>query len=264
MTLAVRAGVGFAFRSPVSAIIARDRRACGVKLGDGMELSADVIVANADLPYVYERLLPHDRTARSMRRKQFSCSAVSFFWALDKRYDELAPHTLFLADDARANFEAITRGLTLPDNPSLYVHAPGGLDPSVAPEGHDSVTAIVPVGHLDEQGRQDWDTLRDIAREHVLRRLSRIGVTDIDRHLKFERTFTPVSWARQHNLVKGSTHGLSHKLTQMAFFRPSNRHRRYRNLYFAGASTHPGTGVPMAMISGRLAAQRITAEQPAR
>ena len=77
----------------------------------------------------------------------------------------------------------------------------------------------------------------------------------------WEESLTPISWALHHNLVKGSTHGLSHKLSQMAFFRPSNRHRQFRNLYFAGASTHPGTGVPMAMISGRLAAQRITAEQ---
>ena len=160
--------------------------------------------------------------------------------------DELGPHTLFLADDARAS-----RGHHSGSDPS------GQSKPVCAcarrlgsiggPAGHDSLTAIVPVGHLDEHGRQDWDTLRGLAREHVLRRLASIGVTDVDRHLKFERTFTPVSWARQHNLVKGSTHGLSHKLTQMAFFRPSNRHRRYRNLYFAGASTHPGTGVPMAI-----------------
>ena len=69
------------------------------------------------------------------------------------------------------------------------------------------------------------------------------------------------TWAQRHNLAKGATHGLSHRLTQMAYFRPRNRHRRFRNMYFAGASTHPGTGVPTAMASGRLAARRIAAEQ---
>ena len=69
-----------------------------------------------------------------------------------------------------------------------------------------------------------------------------------------------MSWAERHNLTRGSTHGLSHKLTQMAYFRPANRHRRYHNLYFAGASTHPGAGIPMAMVSGRRVAERIVAE----
>lgn len=89
-----------------------------------------------------------------------------------------------------------------------------------------------------------------------------MGVADLAAHIKFEESYTPVSWAERHNLARGATHGLSHKLTQMAYFRPPNRHRRYRNLYFVGASTHPGTGVPMAMVSGRLAAKRIAAETP--
>jgi phytoene dehydrogenase-like protein len=130
----------------------------------------------------------------------------------------------------------------------------------MAPPGGDSLTAIVPVGHLSDDGRQDWDQLRDRARRHVLRRLETIGITDIVDHLTFEEVLTPLSWAHQHNLVKGATHGLSHTLTQMAYFRPSNRHRRYQNLYFAGASTHPGTGIPIAMVSGRLAAERIVSE----
>jgi len=130
----------------------------------------------------------------------------------------------------------------------------------MAPPGQDTLTAIVPVGHLSDDGAQDWDARRDTARRHVLGRLASLGLTDLEAHIKFEEAYTPVQWAARHNLVNGSTHGLSHKLSQMAWFRPSNRHRRYRNLYFVGASTHPGTGIPMAMVSGRLAATRIAAE----
>jgi phytoene dehydrogenase-like protein len=130
----------------------------------------------------------------------------------------------------------------------------------MAPIGQDTLTAIVPVGHLSGDGGQDWPDLRERARQQVFRRMRSIGITDIEGHIKFEEAYTPVSWAERYNLTKGSTHGLSHKLTQMAYFRPSNRHRRYRNLYFVGASTHPGTGVPMAMVSGRLVADRIAAE----
>ena len=85
-------------------------------------------------------------------------------------------------------------------------------------------------------------------------------MTDLKAHLKFEANYTPLSWRKRYNLVKGATHGLSHTLTQMAYFRPANRHPRLHNVYFVGASTHPGTGVPTALISGRLTAERLARE----
>jgi phytoene desaturase len=255
--LAEAAGVELRFGAEVSRIDATDHAVRGVSLADGSRLRADAVLANADLPYVYDRLLPPDSTARTLRGKRYSCSTVSFFWGLDRPFEALPPHTLFLPDDYRATFDSIVRDHDLPANPSVYLHAPGRLDPDVAPPGRDSVTAIVPVGHLRDDGAQDWDALRDRARAHVFRRLEGIGLGDLREHITFEEACTPVTWARQHNLVKGATHGLAHTLGQLGWLRPSHRHRRYRNLYFAGASTHPGTGVPTAMSSGRLAARRI-------
>jgi phytoene desaturase len=264
--LAQTAGAEFRYDSTVTRIETRANRATGVLLADGSRLKGDVVLANADLPYVYQWLLPPDRDAKALMRKSFSCSAISFLWGVDRTYRELGPHTLFLADDYRENFEQIMRDLTLPTNPGVYVHAPARLDESMAPPGQDTLTAIVPVGHLRDAdthvGQEDWSELRERARSHVFRRLQVLGISDLDAHIKFEESYTPTSWAEHHNLAKGATHGLSHRLTQMAYLRPSNRHRRYRNLYFAGASTHPGTGVPMAMVSGRLAAERIAAELP--
>ncbi|MHB1131212.1 MAG: phytoene desaturase family protein [Chloroflexota bacterium] len=258
--LAQQAGVEFVFDSAVERIEVNATHARGVLLADGSRLEADVILANADLPYVYQQLLPQDRTAKALSRREFSSSAISFFWGVDKKYEALGPHTLFLADDYRENFDSIIRDLSLPTNPTIYVHAPARLDPSMAPPGQDTLTAIVPVGHMSENGEQNWGELRDEARRHAFRRLRTLGITDIEAHIKFEVAYTPVSWAKRYNLVKGSTHGLSHKLTQMAYFRPSNRHHRYHNLYFVGASTHPGTGLPTAMVSGRLVAERIEDE----
>jgi phytoene desaturase len=258
--LAVEAGVEFRLGANVSRIDTTGRRVSGVSFSDGSRLRADAVLANADLPYVYEQLLPLDSTAEGLTRKRFSCSTISFFWGLDRTYESLQPHTLFLADDYRENFDSIVRDHDLPANPSVYLHAPTKLDPDVAPPGRETLTAIVPVGHLRDDGRQDWDALRDRARDQVFRRLSGIGITDLREHITFEESYTPITWASRHNLARGATHGLAHTLTQMGWFRPSHRHRRYRNLYFAGASTHPGTGVPTAMASGRLAARRIVAE----
>jgi phytoene desaturase len=260
MTLAREAGVEFAFDTTVEQIIVKDGHATGLEIENNQKLNADVILANADLPYIYQSLLPDDGQADKLSRKHFSCSVISFFWGVDKTYNILGPHTLFLADDFRSNFVSIINDLGLPENPSLYIHAPTRLDPLMAPPGEDTLIAVVPVGHLSEDGDQDWDELTDQARKNVFRRLALLGITDLDAHIKFEMSFTPLSWRKRYNLMKGSTHGLSHNLTQLAYFRPSNRHKHYRNVYFVGASTHPGTGIPSAMISGRLAAKRIMDE----
>ena len=258
--LARSAGVTFEFDASVAQIDVNGSQARGVVLTDGRHLTADAILANADLPYVYKDLLPNDSESRRLERKRFSCSVISFFWGLDKPFEKLPAHTLFLADDYRDNFKSIIRDLDLPTNPCLYVHAPARLDPSMAPEGQDTVIGIVPVGHMSGNGGQDWAKIRDEARQHIFRRLRTVGITDLEDHIKFEVNYTPLSWRKRYNLMKGSTHGLCHNLTQLGYFRPHNKHSRYHNLYFVGASTHPGTGMPTAMVSGRLAAERMIDE----
>ena len=257
MEIALRAGVEFAFNTAVKQIELDGRRAKGVILEDGHCLEADAVLANADLPHVYRDLLPQDGQAKRLARKRYSCSSISFFWCVDRPYEGLGPHTLFLADDYRANFDAIIHDLTVPSNPSLYIHAPARLDPDMAPVGEDTLIAIVPVGHLNERHHQDWKVAIKQARQAVFRRLDLLGVTDLESHIKCETCFTPLSWRKRYNLVKGSTHGLCHNLMQLGYFRPGNRHHRYHNLYFVGASTHPGTGLPTALVSARLAAQRM-------
>jgi len=257
MSLARSAGVDFCFNSTIGQIDVDGDRTTGVTLSNNQHLPADLILANADLPYVYQHLLPPDQCLKRVDRMRFSCSVISFFWGVDRMYPSLNPHTLFLAEDYRQNFESITKDLTLPVNPSLYVHAPTRLDPDMAPPGQDTLIAIVPVGHKSENGNQDWASIRDRARLKVFQKLSNIGIDDLEEHIKFEMNFTPLTWQKRYNLVKGSTHGLCHNLTQLAYFRPDFRHASLHNLYFVGASTRPGTGMPTAMVSGRLSAQRI-------
>jgi phytoene desaturase len=258
--LAKHAGVTFQFDAPVAQIDVTGSQTRGVTLTEGRHLTAEAVLANADLPYVYKNLLPPASEAKRLEHKRFSCSVISFFWGVDKPFEKLPPHTLFLADDYRDNFKSIIRDLGLPANPSLYVHAPARLDSSMAPEGQDTVIGIVPVGHMSENGEQNWAAIRDEARQHVFRRLRTVGITDLEEHIKFEVNYTPLSWKKRYNLMKGSTHGLCHNLMQLGYLRPRNRHSRYHNLYFVGASTHPGTGLPTAMVSGRLAAQRMIDE----
>lgn len=128
------------------------------------------------------------------------------------------------------------------------------------PPGQDSLMALVPEGHLGRT--QAWDVLRAQARAAVLRRLAKLGVTDLEKHLKFEVIYSPRAWRSLFNLSKGASFGLSHGLWQVGYLRPRNRHSRYRNLYFVGASTHPGGGLPIVLESARLAVERIQQDVP--
>jgi phytoene desaturase len=257
MEIARQAGVTFAFKTGVKQIDLNGERIRGVILEDGRRLEADAVLANADLPYVYQDLLPRDGQAEQLARKRYSCSVIRFYWGIDRPYETLGPHTLFLADDYRANFDAIIRDLTIPANPSLYIHAPARLDPAMAPADQDTLIAVVPVGHMNGHDDYAWKALISQARQAVFRRLALLGITDLEAHIKFEACFTPLSWHKRYNLVRGATHGLCHNLMQLGYFRPGNRHPHYHNLYFVGASTHPGTGMPTALISARLTARRM-------
>jgi phytoene desaturase len=255
--LANTAGVDFRFNETVDRIDVEAGCATGIRLGDGTHVEADAVLANADLPYVYQDLLPQNGHSNRMDRLRFSCSVISFFWGMDKVYENIKPHTLFLVDDYHENFVSISNELSLASNPSLYIHAPARLDTAMAPDGEDTLIAIVPVGHLSNNGDQDWCSLRDRARQIVFQRIEDIGIDDFEAHIKFEFNFTPLSWQTRYNLAKGSTHGLCHNLLQLGYFRPDLQHPSIKNLYFVGASTRPGTGIPTAMVSGRLSAQRI-------
>lgn len=256
-------GVQFMYGAPVQRIETDGNRATGVVMENGRCITADLVVANADLPYVYGQLLPGDREAERLDKMKYTCSAVTFYWGTDRTYPQLGTHNVFLAGDYRASFDRIFKDNSLPDEPSLYIHAPARIDPSAARPGEDTLMGLVPVGHIDRTGRQDWAEVRDRARAAIISRLATVGITDLEKHIKFEVAHTPEEWRDNYNLTKGAAFGLSHNFWQVGYMRPRNRHRQYRNLYFAGASTHPGTGLPMVLLSARLTTERILKEMGA-
>ena len=254
-------GVNFTYNTPVKHIEVAGNRAIGVELQDGSRMSADVIIANADLPYVYSHLLPESAEAHRLEQLKYTCSAIMFYWGVDKVYPQLGTHNVFLADEYRTSFERIFNDHLLPDEPSFYVHAPARIDPSAAPLGQDTLMVLVPAGHLDTHTTQDWDALQARARSAILHRLAAsTGIVDLEQHLKFEVSYTPRDWLSLFNLAKGAAFGLSHNFMQVGYLRPHNRHHTYRNLYFVGSSTHPGTGLPMVLLSARLTTERILKE----
>jgi phytoene desaturase len=259
---ALAGGVKFHFDSPVSWIKIKGRKVEGILLEDGSEARADIIVANADLPYVYRSLLPDKRKSAHLDRLKYSCSAISFHWGLDKIYTKLGHHSVFLSDEFRNGLDHIFIDKTINENPSFYVHAPVRSDSSAAPQGHDTISVVVGAGHVDKTRKQDWELMKKKTRAAVLERLKKFGLTDIEDHIKFEICHTPEDWQSACNITRGSVFGsVGHNIMQMGYFRPHNRHDRYSNLYFVGGSTHPGNGIPNVLISAKLVAERILKEE---
>ncbi len=255
---AEKAGVIFHYNYPVKKIIIEKGLASGIILPDGTAVSADIIIANADLPYVYRSLLPDKKASSRLDKLRYSCSSVCFHWGLDKKFPRLDHHNVFLSDSFKKGLDRIFNDKVVSENPSFYVHAPSRTDPEAAPPNQDTLSVIVATGHIDQNYRQNWDRIRDTAREAVIKRLKKAGIEDIEAHIKFEVCFTPESWESACNISRGSVFGsLSHNIFQMGYFRPHNRHKKYKNLYFVGGSTHPGNGIPNVLISAKLTSERI-------
>ena len=246
------------YKMPVDKILVSGEKTYGIMLDDGTIINADLVIACADLPYVYDQLLPDRRKAKSLKKKKYSSSAIVFHWGVDQVYPQLDHHSVFLNDPYREGLNKIFKEKSLSDNPSFYIHAPVRSDKTAAPENHDTLSVIVPVAHLDEKSNQDWKNLKQTAREGVIRRLEEAGLFDIEEHIKFEICYLPKTWESSCNVTKGSVFGsLSHSIFQMGYFRPHNRHNKYKNLYFAGGSTHPGNGVPLVLLGAKLTSERI-------
>jgi phytoene desaturase len=250
--------VKFCFNSGVAKINIAGKNAEGITLEDGSEIKADIIVANADLPYVYRNLLPDRRKSARLDKMNYSCSAICFHWGVDKIYPQLRHHNVILSDNFREGLDRIFIDKTLGDEPSFYLHAPVRTDPSAAPSGQETLSIVVGAGHVDKSKNQDWNLLKQKTRTAVIERLKKLGMSDIENHIKFEICLTPENWESACNITRGSVFGsLGHNLLQMGYFRPHNRHDKYHNIYFVGGSTHPGNGIPNILMSSKLVFERI-------
>ena len=251
-------GVLFHYNKPVKNIRVKGKKAESVILDDGSEIRADIIVANADLPYVYRKLLPDRGKSKRLDRMKYSCSAICYHWGLDKIYPQLGHHSVFLSDGFREGLDRIFKDKSVSNHPSFYVHAPARTDPSAAPQNQDTLSVIVGAGHMDKNKKQDWDDMKKKTRTAVIQRLKQLGLEDFEEHIKFEICYTPESWESACNISRGSVFGsLAHNIFQMGYFRPHNQHGRYKNLFFVGGSTHPGNGIPNVLLSAKLTAERI-------
>ncbi|EGF98576.1 uncharacterized protein MELLADRAFT_40795, partial [Melampsora larici-populina 98AG31] len=269
-SIAKKNGAKFIYSSPVKQILTNEdksSKATGIELESGEVLSADAVISNADLVWTYENLLPATSFSKSLsKNSKLTCSSISFYWAIKRKMPSLVTHQVFLAKDYRASFDTIFDSHLMPDQPSFYVNVPSRIDPTAAPPEKDAMIILVPIGHLDESNSKlDWNQVISSARQFVINTLEQNILQPGDLLpgerfsdlIEFELLNTPHTWQKDLNLFKGSILGLSHNILQVVNFRPGIRHSTIDGMYFVGASTHPGTGVPVVACGSKLTSEAV-------
>ena len=222
--------------------------------------AADAYIFSADLPYVYEALL--GEPAHRSTRMRFTPSALLIYAALDRRYAGLQHHEFLMPRSLRETCRDIFENGAFPRDPAIYLSSPAATDRSLAPPGADALYLLVPVPNL--QGQIDWSTRKDELVERVLSTVQDRRLPGLRDRIRWIETRTPEDFRSVLNLSKGAAFGLSHDVLQIGPLRPDNRHKKYRNVYFAGASTRPATGLPLVTLGAMQTAQRICEEVPVR
>jgi phytoene desaturase len=253
---AADAGVAFRYGAAVEELETLGRRVVAVRMGDGDRLPADAVVVTTDQPW---RLVPG---LRGPRRPVYSPSCVALHVGVRAELAGQAHHTISFGDSWREVFDELTRDGRPMTDPSLLVSMPSRTDRSLAPDGGQVLSIVAPTPNLDRRSGGnpdlDWTTLGPRYRDEILATLEARGWTGLTGAVEVEELATPLDWAAQ-GMAAGTPFALAHTFGQTGPFRPSTLPRRGpENVVLAGSSVQPGVGVPMVLISGRLAAERIT------
>jgi phytoene desaturase len=260
--LANELGVEIRTDCPVERIEVQGGQARGVLLADGTRLAARSVIANVDVIWLYQHLLPDSPAVRSrlkrLRAREPSCSGFILLLGVQGQHPQLAHHNIFFSSDYPAEFEQIFRRGVAAREPTIYVAITSKTDPHHAPPGCENWFILVNAPALG--AHFDWRQESSAYRDLVLARLAEFGV-EVRGRLLYEQILTPIDVEQMTNAYRGALYGASSNHRLAAFLRPPNRSRDVAGLYLAGGTAHPGGGVPMVILSGKQAAAMLIEDQ---
>ena len=256
--LASELGVQTRTGTSVKRIVTQSDRAVGVELETGETLSAAAVVSNADSVRTHRELLGGRAAQRFNRRRKYepACSGVVLFLGVTRKYDHLLHHNFVFSRDPHEEFEAIYRRGEPAEDPTCYVCAPARTEPGVAPPGGEALYILVHTPSL--RPGHDWSRMLPRYRRVILDKLARAGgLHDLEDRIAFESVLTPADIEHRYRVLDGAIYGLASHGRLFGAFKPANRSPDVAGLYLAGGSAHPGPGVPMALMSGWIAADTL-------
>ena len=246
----------------VDEIVSENGKVQGIRLANGQLVRSDLVVSNAEVAHTYNKLLKNENQATSQRRwvngRKFSMSLFLIYFGTNKKYENIEHHSVLFGPRYKEHLKDIFRRGKVADDFSLYLHRPTKTDARLAPQGCDSFYVLAPVPHL---GLSDynWKTESETFEKRVLDYLEKYYLPDLQEHIVTKRVFTPLDFEQQLNSQFGAAFSIEPVLTQSAYFRTQNKDKKIEGLYFVGAGTHPGAGVP-GVVNSAKATMGIIAE----
>jgi phytoene desaturase len=251
-------GVTLSLGEEVEQVLFEGKRAVGVKTNRGVH-HCDALVINADFAQAMTKLVPdHLRrrwTDRKIARKKFSCSTFMLYLGIEGRCDEIDHHTIYMARDYARNLSDVESRHALSDDPSFYLQNACVTDPTLAPRDCSTLYVLAPVTHRHKN--VNWTVEKQHFRRKLLGQLQKIGLTDVEKRIRFEKVVTPADWENRYQVYRGATFNLAHNLGQMFHFRPRNRFDDLEAVYLVGGGTHPGSGLPVIYESARITSRLL-------
>jgi phytoene desaturase len=253
--LAVELGAKIRTDCAVERIIIENKKAVGVRLENGEILFADSIVANSDAIETYRNLVDKKFFNEKLDRREPSSSGFVLLLGTNKKFPQLAHHNIFFSDDYRVEFDEMFRDLRPAKNPTVYVCATSRTDQTQSPENCENLFILVNAPYTSE--KTDWLNEAKPYRDLIIKKLESFGLEGLENSIEFEQTITPDDFQSKYRTNRGSIYGVSSNGIFSAFLRVPNQAKNIKNLYFVGGATHPGGGMPLVLLSGKMAADLI-------
>lgn len=251
--LAESLGVQFQYNTIVEEILVENEAVIGVKTANKIENSA-IVVSNMDVYFTYQKLLPNQKAPKKILRQERSSSAIIFYWGIKSEFPNLDLHNIFFSKDYKTEFETIFDKKTIFDDPTVYVHISSKCLSNDAPKGAENWFVMI---NAPSNSGQNWDELIAKARKVIIQKINKILQIDIEKLIEEESILDPRSIEMKTASYQGSLYGTSSNSKFAAFLRHPNFKKGLKNLYFVGGSVHPGGGIPLCLLSAKIADQYI-------
>ena len=254
-----RHGIQLQLNTDVDEIVVKNKQATGVRTSSGAILNADLVVFGGDPETCYEYLLPKKKIPRPRIKKQYSMGLYVLYFGTKKLYPDVAHHSIWMGPRFKELLTEIFDRKAMSEDFSLYVHRPTATDKSFAPDNCESFYVLCPVPNL--QGGLDWDKEGPILRDRIVSALEETILPELSSVIEEVFWMTPEDFAKDYRSMHGAGFSIEPRLTQSAWFRFHNRDRDVSNLYFVGAGTHPGAGLPGVVSSAKVVEELLTGEE---
>lgn len=251
--LAKSLGVKFHFRAKAEKILLKNRQVQGIQVNEE-KMPHDLVVSNMDIVNTYKKLLSDQPQPRLLLNQPKSSSALIFYWGIRHQFDQLDLHNIFFSQDYQKEFDYIFNRHDVYDDPTVYINITSKYKPDDAPEGGENWFTMI---NVPNNSGQDWDTIIARSKKNILEKMSRMLDTNIEPLIVCENILDPRLIEQKTSSSMGALYGNSSNNKYAAFLRHANFSRKYKDLYFCGGSVHPGGGIPLSLLSAKIAIDQV-------